>query len=322
MTLISTVNIPQIVPKKSQEAVEINFGASCFLPIELGRLIFTHARTNLDSMALVCKNWVALADEDQFLKILRGIYPDISGVKEWKERIKVIKICKEIPIPREVYRIIEEGGGLLTFIPEEVTVINNNGNEEVVRLNKLKTVGQLFKKPITDLETCFGELDSTIDERDTEPRKSHWVYLKTEVIAINVNRIGHVKAAKEEDLKAYGYSDQSAKEIGVCENRVKNLAWSNFTKKTQENPRQIIQISEPIDTAVSVLMAYQKSENTKRHYGWVNPEKNDVSVRVTGGLDAKTYWFHFAPEGLNIWPYYDIANQGMGIACARKSFGI
>lgn len=113
MSLVSKVDTSHMAKEQSLEAQGLNVGLG-FLPIDIGRLIFMEAKTNLDSMALVCKNWVVLADEDKFLEILRDITPEISGVREWKEHVKVIKICDEIRIPREAYRIIEEGA-LLTF---------------------------------------------------------------------------------------------------------------------------------------------------------------------------------------------------------------
>ena len=91
----------------------LGFGEKRVLPIDIGRIIFTYAKANLDSIALVNKNWVALADEDTYREMLRASTPEISGVKEWKKCVKVVKIVDELPIPRQIYEICLQRGGYL-----------------------------------------------------------------------------------------------------------------------------------------------------------------------------------------------------------------
>ncbi len=323
MNTVSSVSTkgdaPHITKEQPVDAQGLNVGVG-FLPIDIGRIIFTEAKTNLDSMALVCKNWVALADEDKFLKILRDITPEISGVKEWKERIKVIKICDEIRIPREAYRIIAEGA-LLTFMPQEVSVLNENKEEEVVSLNSLEAIGRLFKNPITDLEKGYATnswFDAIREERPLQ--KPHWVCLKTKVIGKSMDFEQQLKLVEEEDKKAYG--DNSAMDPA----KKKSLASENFGKEARKKPRQIIHISEPIDTMASALMAYAKSGNKIRHYVWDFKNKIFDSVRVGKKTDTFRLWVAFASSGFYVESYYgdgcDSAVGRVGFVCARKSFGL
>jgi hypothetical protein len=317
MSLVSKVDTPHIAKEQSLEAQGLDFGDIGFLPIDIGRFIFTFSKTNLDSMALVSKNWVALTDEDKFLKILRDITPEISGVKEWKECAKVIKIVDEIRIPREAYRIIEEGA-LLTFIPQEVTVINENKEEEVVPLNSLKAIGKLFKKPITDLETCFSGVWEEVIEQERPLQKPHWVCLSTQAIGhdkFSFVNDDQLKCAEDEDKKAYGDNSNPASN--------QNKARANFGKQARENScQQIIKVSELIDTVASALLAYAKSENKMRLFPFDYAEGPGNMVRVMEKIDKSPLWLCFERSGLHIESGSpDCADGCIGIACARKSFG-
>jgi hypothetical protein len=305
-------HITQPVKVSSGYIEGLDFGERRFLPIDIGRIIFTYAKANLDSMALVNKNWVSLADEDICREMLRASTPEISGVKEWKECVKVVKIVDELPIPRQIYREVEEGW-IFTFIPKEVTVLNEHSEEEIVPLNSLEALGKLFKKPITDLETGFTTYSWT--NAIKEPRKleePHWAGIKPKVIGKYLTYQQQLKLAEEEDTKVYG--DNSI---------AKNAVAAHSGEKAKENKRkQVIKVSDLIDTAASALMAYAKSGNKIRYFVW--DRKNNVYdlVRVNEQTDERRIWLGFAPSGLSVNYDYVYAHDNVGFACARKSIGL
>ncbi len=127
-----------------------------------------------------------------------------------------------------------------------------------------------------------------------------------------------LKLVEEEDEKAYG--DNSAMDIESSEIpvRKKSFASENFGEKARENPRQIIKISEPIDTMASALMAYAKSGNKIRDYDW-----DSSIVRVGKKMDKYRFLLGFAPSGFLVHPSgFDLADVTVGFVCARKSFGL
>ena len=78
-------------------------------------------------MALVCKNWQAMADDEVFRKKIRP--PQAFGTKEWKEYLGV-EAVEEPRLPRRAYGDLENEGGLLTFIPDNV--------KRLIKMGKLK----------------------------------------------------------------------------------------------------------------------------------------------------------------------------------------
>jgi hypothetical protein len=99
-------------------------------------------------------------------------------------------------------------------------------------------------------------------------------------------------------------------------------ASANFGKQARENPRQIIKISDLIDAAACALMAYAKSGNKIRHFAMDDKNKVYHLVRVNEQTDKRRLWLRFAPSGLFVLNFYDFADDSVGIALARKSFGL
>ena len=87
---------------------------------------------------------------------------------------------KSPPLPRRAYGDLEKEGGLLTFIPEIVKVIEN-GKE--VALDNLKAIGNLVNKPKKGFETGYKINEFYWPEAIEEKRKlekPHWVWIKKE----------------------------------------------------------------------------------------------------------------------------------------------
>jgi hypothetical protein len=316
---LNPVGTQQIKKEQLLESQGLQWREGCSLPIDIGRIIFTYAKSNLDYMALVSKNWVALAEDKKCLEMIRACTPEISGVNDWQERIKVNKIVDELPIPRCIYREVEEGW-IYTFVPKEVTVINGKGEEVIVKINTLRALGDLFKKPITDLETGF--IKDPWTEAIEEPRTTeepHWVGIKPKVIGKKLAYIQQLKLAEEEDIKAYG--DNSAMDIDSPEVTDEDSAATQSVEQVKQNKRQqVIKISDLIDTAATAFMVYTKSGNKIRLFVIDDENKVYDLVRVNEQTNEQRIWLGFASSGLSVSIHFDSANAYVGFVFARKSF--
>jgi hypothetical protein len=315
---LSTVGVTQITKEQLLASQGLQVSEGCSLPIDIGRIIFTYAKSNLDFMALVSKNWVAVAEDKKCLEMIRASTPEISGVSDWKERVKVKKIVVELPIPRCIYREVEEGW-IYTFIPKEVTIVNGQGEEVIVKINSLRALGNLFKKPITDLETGFSLSWSAAIEEPRTPEEPHWVGIKPKVIGKKMTYKKQLKLAEDEDNKAYG--NDSAMEIDTSGVTKENSAAAKSVEQVKQNKRkQIIKISDLIDTAATAFMTYAKSGNKVRLY--IIDDKNKVYdlVRVNEKTNERRIWLGFASSGLAVDYYYGPARDFVGCVFARKSF--
>ena len=188
------------------------------LPADVLPIIFQNGKTDLSNLALVCKNWKAIVDNKQFREMIRPA--KAFGRREWKEYIGV-DAGEELPLPRRVYGDMEKEGGLLTFIPEKVKVIES-GNE--VLLDNLKVIVKLVGNPKKGKHTYNRCPEGTSKKRYQE--KPHWVWIKKELIGRNKNYEQQQElVAKEENIKIPG-----------------------------------AKISGLIDTVISVFMEYVRSE--------------------------------------------------------------
>ncbi len=189
------------------------------LPMDVARVIFQNLKSDLPSVAMVCKNWKAIADDEVFLRMIRPT--QAFGVHEWKEYIGWMRemnhACQDAPMA------MEKEGALLTFIPEKVKTIEN-GNE--VLLDNLEVIGKLVGNPKNGNKTGYTQ-DSwpeVISEKRKQ-EKPHWVWIKKEVIGRNKTYVQQQKlVSNEENKKVPG-----------------------------------AKISDLIDTAISVFMEYVRS---------------------------------------------------------------
>ncbi len=267
---------PDLVP------LDENFGQSRALPIDLFPRIFQDLKVDLPSVAMVCKNWKALADDGEFRKMIRPA--QAFGAQEWKEYIGV-DVGEEPCLPRRAYGDLQKEGGLLTFIPEKVKVIEN-GNE--VLLDNLEVIGKLVGNPKKGNKTGYaqGSLQELISEKRKQ-EKPHWVWIKKEVIGRNKTYVQQQElVAKEENKKALG-----------------------------------AKISGLIDTAISVFMEYVRSG--EQIFVWDPPVNGQRTwVRVNEQTRGYRIGLGFAPSGLYVYYFhYGSVNASVAVAPSRKSIG-
>ena len=181
--------------------LESNFDQWSSLPMDLFSLIFQGLKADLPSVALVCKNWKALADDKAFRNRIRPA--QTFGTDEWKEYIGV-DAGEEPPLPRHAYGDLEYYGGLLTFIPKKVKVTKENGRVEEVALDNLEVIGKLVENPKKGNKTGYtrsSSLDAIIEKRKLE--KKHWVWIKKEVLGRNQTYIDQQMLVAEKKIKRY-----------------------------------------------------------------------------------------------------------------------
>lgn len=164
------------------------------LPEDIKRIIFEKLKCELPSLALVNKEWKALADD----KVLYDkIYPPQAfGAKEWKEFIGADP-GKEPRLPRCIHKDLQTGESLLTLIPEKVTISEASIPKEIL-LNDLNTIGKLVKNPLKGNKTGFSHFADIMNEKSWV-EKSHWVWIKKNVVYKNEhidNQLNYIKGSR------------------------------------------------------------------------------------------------------------------------------
>ncbi len=275
----NAVIVPGRDPINGQLMVD-PLGQQSPLPIEVARIIFQNLKADLPSVALVCKNWNALADNEIFRQMIRPA--QAFGIKEWQEHIGV-DAGTEPPLRRCAYGNLEREGGMLTFIPDKVKVVKDNRETEEVLLDSLRAIGNLIKKPRTDLETGFDDLevDDLIIGMKRIAEKPHWIWIKKEILGRN---------------KTYAEQQELAKVSRV-------------------------NIPGLMDIAISVFMEYVRSGERnficyRDKYKWDGVRVKDKMFDTEWGIALSFCDI----SGLDVYNVYDDSNyDNIGFAASRKS---
>ena len=162
------------------------------LPNEIALEIFKMLFMDWPSISCVSHNWSAMANDDGLygclLEHLKKKHT-INGAEAYEEVYKKaypnvsikVKVAEEFRLPKGIYRYLEENqqGFMITFITDEI-IIENNGEVQKIVFESLEAVGNFFKNPVTDLETCFtaGSCEKVIKEKRS--LKPHWSIISKE----------------------------------------------------------------------------------------------------------------------------------------------
>ena len=182
-------------------------GENSPLFMDAAQIIFQNLKADLPSVALVCKKWKTMTDDEGFRQMIRPA--QVFGAQEWRDYIHV-DAGEEPPLPRCAYGNLEKEGGLLTFIPEKVKAAMENGAIEEVFLNSLEAIGKLLKKHKSDLEINNSSNSSEVKKailKKRRPVKSHWVWIKKEVIGRDKTYVEQGELAKASGAKISGLID-------------------------------------------------------------------------------------------------------------------
>ncbi len=266
------------------EPMEIDcIGTFSELPMDIVCIIFQAQKADLPAIALVCRKWKALADDEGFRQMIRPA--QAFGTKEWQKYIGV-EVKAEPRLPRRVYGDLEREGGFLTFIPDKVKVTKENGVVEEVVLDNLEAIGNLVKKPKTGFKTGYGSCYTEhsweiVVKEKIKQEKPHWVWIKNEVLGKYGTFVGQQEIAKEENKKISG------------------------TK-----------VSELIDTVITLFMEYVRYG--KRHFIGDPNTAHTQWVRLNDKLGKSLF---FSPEGLRVHHMYGHPGNNVGFVLARRFFG-
>ncbi len=252
------------------------------LPIDAARIIFQNLKGDLHSLALVCKNWQALADDEVFYKMIRP--NQAFGTKEWKEYLGVDAV-EEPQLPRRAYGDLEKEGGLLTFIPDKVKRLNKNGKVEEMILDNLEAIGQLVENPQKGHKTGYcpnsGRGLLLVKRKLETP---HWVWIRKEVIGNNKTYTQVQALAIEESKKIPGAN-----------------------------------ISGSIDFAISVFMEYVRSGKPNFISDPLVKNKRTY-LRIKETAEQCPIFLGIASSDLAVGHYFDCISNSLGIVFAWKSF--
>ena len=176
------------------------------IPMDVARIIFQNLKTELPSMALVCKSWKTLADDDVFRKMIQPV--QAFGAQEWQEVIGV-DAGKEPLLPRCAYADMENGGHMLSFIPEKVTVRNEDEMAEEIALDNMEKIQKLVNCPKNGHKMNFNfeyHMDQFRNKIRTQ-EKPHWVLISKELKGIARSYEGQETMAKNSGGNIPGLMD-------------------------------------------------------------------------------------------------------------------
>lgn len=195
---------------KQCRSLVFNTEKQMVFPIDIARIIFDLAKINLDNLALVSKNWAEMADDET---LYRKTYPpSVNDTRAYEEILKkanpdiqTVDAGEELLLPRWIHRCLKDNEDelMVTLITDKVKIVKTNGEVIDINFDCLEAVGNFFKKPVTDLETCVKSHSwkEVLTEKWT-PVKRHWSIIYKNSMHDN----------KE-------YSEQ----LALCENRIARL---------------------------------------------------------------------------------------------------
>ncbi len=251
------------------------------LPTKSSLCIFEMLKTDLPTVALVCKNWKALTDNDWLLKKIRPL--QTFGENEWKEYIGADPGI-EPHLPRRAYGDLEREGGMLTLIPRTVKVTKENGNVDEAPVDSLAVIAKWVKNSKTGKRTGFHPKTwlGLIDE-NRQPEKTHWTWINEKVIGMNKTYAQQLELIRNENGKGSGAHMSSLK-----------------------------------DTVVSVFMQILKSGSCHFMDGvhLIVRDKSDNKLGTSLSLTPEG----IMAEGFTITPKRNIIEDPSGVVVARKFF--
>jgi hypothetical protein len=209
------------------------------------------------------------------------LHPNFNGPQRWKEYTGA-EVGKAPALPKWVFKCMEKGEHMLTFIPETVRITKEGGKELEVRINSLEAVDLLFKNGINGRKIGFSRDSWEAAIREIRPsEKGHWALI-------------------------------SKREIGRCLNYRQQLELAN---------EMGADASELIDTVISLFMEYLRTGERHFIMDppqcglrtWTRVKEQTNGLRINLG---------FAPSGLFVgYCDEDSAYDYLAIVPEKKFFG-
>lgn len=254
------------------------------LPIDVARIIFSLAKTNLPALACVSKKWKELAYDEQLYKMI--VPAQRFGEGAWKKYIG--DPGKEILLPLCVFKDIENGEGWLTLVPEKVKMTNKDGTINEVEIDP-EIMETIVENPKEGHKTGYHQdaWRRAIEEK-IKPEKMHWVWIRKVPIGSGENFTEQQRLAREQS--------------------------------TGKNETKGADVSGFLDTIVTVFMEKIRSGESCLAIGPVNDIYTWIRVKDQT-KDGIRKALGFSAAGLVVGHFYDKAFVGVAVVVARKSFG-
>lgn len=166
------------------------------LPLDVISIILKNLPgTMFPDLALVCKPWKVIVDNDDFLnKMLTP--PNFNGPQRWLEYTKA-NVGEAPALPRWVYKCMRKGGHMLTYIPETVKILNADGTEKEVSINSLEVVGNLFTHTINGRTIGIDPLSTDAIQMVIHTEKGYWALISKKATDQYLDYNEQVAKAKE-----------------------------------------------------------------------------------------------------------------------------
>lgn len=143
---------------------------------DLAIAIFAELKTNLSEVALVCKKWQKLADDNRLYRMIFPFNASFSA-EDWKKHIGVDAGINS-RLPRKAYRdLINEEDFLLTWIPKKVKIFEKEsfGKKQILNVELLAKLTLNAKNERTVGYAPYSWEEAIYDEEEQE--ESHWVLI-------------------------------------------------------------------------------------------------------------------------------------------------
>lgn len=194
----NTVNSTRLIDAEAMIVDSIQQDPPIQLPLDIILIILKNLPTSkLSTLFLVCKDWRIIVDNDDFLNKMI-LPPNFNGPERWVEYTKA-DAGNAPNLPRWVFKLMQNGEHMLTFIPETVKITNKDGTEKEEPINSLERVGSLFSHVINKRKISFSTnswKEAIQEVRPTE--KGHWVLISKKAKGRGLNHQQQVDEVKKE----------------------------------------------------------------------------------------------------------------------------
>ncbi len=301
-----------------------NIDYSCFsvVPEDVLPNIFTKLSSELHIVALVCKTWKEIVDNDEFREMIRP--SRVMGIKQLKmHNPNIVFEGKEPLLPRKFYGEYAIKGGLCFFNPGKVKLKIADSEYKTVVLNGMEAIASLFPKA-----EFIGRIG--LPALDEDP---HWVWEEADARGFGETYEEQLKMAEEEDKAIYperykaieetsGAPKSSSWVLGILK-VIANLFKHNLSKQQISKPKQIVIMSRATDHILGKFMAQAILGELQVTREPCVGELGDVRVQTGFKLRAndRSVVVGFQHSNLSIVLIPQAGYYRTGFVCARRSFG-
>lgn len=208
--------------------------------------------------------------------------PNFNGPQIWKECTGA-EVGKAPALPKWVFKCMEKGEHMLTFIPETVRITKEGGKELEVRVNSLEALDLLFKNGINGRKIGFSTNSWEAAIREIRASENgHWALISKNEIGRNLSYQQQQQLAAKEEVGANA--------------------------------------SETIDTVISLFMEYLRTGELPLSGNSWSGNSKPTWIRVNDKIHGLGVILGSTSSGIFVGSCNDIANVNLAIALEKKFF--